>query len=1275
LVWILLIHDVSIWSLAAKTDVTKINDVNMSVRPRLSVVIPTSDRCEILRLCLAHIEAQSLSRDAFEVIVVDDGSTDGTHIFLNEYTPGFAFRHFRKDTRGGPAQARNVGILAAKGDIVLFLNDDALLEPDGLRVHLETHLAAKDIGVSVLGRFELPQSFRSHLWGYTLTNSDLVFDYGALRTDTLYGGGYYYTCNISTPRKALLEVGLFDESFTGKYWGAEDIEIGHRLAHLAPPVGILFREGCAAEHRHHLNVTDFARMFRVRGGGAVNMFVRHKAMHVHYRDIGAMDVLYWRNLPEAVERRVLALQALLRTTEAMALPLATPGDPAEAIAKHGLREQSFPALHRSGLSLWRMREDQLIPQLDVLLDEVDRTLEAAQRGECSMQVAARGVYPACLYLRWHHDTEGVCASPAIAGICKDPLEISRATSNDAAPVSVQDKGQKFIFSIVTAAFNAAPWIEIMLSSLEQQSLGFAANIQLVVVDDGSTDETATIVGRWAARYPGNIVLLRQENSGPAAARNLGLTRAEGEWISFLDADDFVDASYFQTVRDFLARAAYDGPVVACNTVLFLDVGNRTVDGHPLSYKFKETRVVDLLQEPDHIQLFVNSCLFRRSDLESNGLRFDPKIRPTFEDAHFLNLVLLRTKDFRVAFLKEAQYFYRKRGMGTGLVESGWASPAKYRDQILFGYLNLAQEYHRALGHTPAFVQNLILYEAHWFLVRMLDGALPVTLGTAQVDELFDLMSLLFHHVDARHILLSTLPALELRTRVAMLRAFKDTDFSGAPFILSDIAPDGREAQLQHWSTRETHYALRSAKGDVPIPWRKSIVHRFYGRVLAYEWRAWIPLPEDMDEAVCPDADGEQLGVACRGHLLENLDRAGSKRAFFVPQNMLSEQQRAILTQAAAPEKADMQGCWVFMDRVHKADDNAEHLCRWVMREHPELTVRFVLDRKSTDWQRLEREGFPLLAYHSRAHFLALASAAWLVSSHVDPSVADPLGTRDLFGLPTYKLAFLQHGVIKDDLSRWLNQIRLDFMVASARQEYDSLIQGRYKLTTREVALTGLPRHDALLRKAQVRKPGRTILFCPTWREHLRRTEAHIPGLQEAEVQRFRESYFFRAWSGVTGSLSLARLARERGYKLLFLPHPEVVRFLPMFPRSEAFTFLDWTGLKSVQDFLVSCAMAVTDYSSLAFEFAYLGRPVAYYQFPETPDIYSAHVWQRGYFDCESHGLGPVLRTAEDVEAWLNDMTRLGGLRQEPYESRAQAFFTLRDGQNCRRAYEAILARS
>jgi hypothetical protein len=87
----------------------------------------------------------------------------------------------------------------------------------------------------------------------------------------------------------------------------------------------------------------------------------------------------------------------------------------------GLKERDFPALYRDGLSLWRLREDRLIPLLDARLEEVRRTLAAARKGQCSMQAAARGIYPACLYLRWHHDTEGVCASPAIGEICKEPL--------------------------------------------------------------------------------------------------------------------------------------------------------------------------------------------------------------------------------------------------------------------------------------------------------------------------------------------------------------------------------------------------------------------------------------------------------------------------------------------------------------------------------------------------------------------------------------------------------------------------------------------------------------------------------------------------------------------------------------------------------------------------------------------------------------------------------------------------------------------------------------
>lgn len=118
---------------------------------------------------------------------------------------------------------------------------------------------------------------------------------------------------------------------------------------------------------------------------------------------------------------------------------------------------------------------------------------------------------------------------------------------------------EFYFSVVTAAYNAAPWIDTMLSSLVQQSLDFEKNIQVIIVDDGSTDETADVCRTPPSRnIPHNIVLLHQENSGPASARNSGLELTNGEWVTFIDADDFVAPSYFQVIQDFLTQSQYDG---------------------------------------------------------------------------------------------------------------------------------------------------------------------------------------------------------------------------------------------------------------------------------------------------------------------------------------------------------------------------------------------------------------------------------------------------------------------------------------------------------------------------------------------------------------------------------------------------------------------------------------------------------------------------------------------------------------------------------------------
>ncbi|SDB48897.1 CDP-glycerol glycerophosphotransferase, TagB/SpsB family [Desulfonatronum thiosulfatophilum] len=831
---------------------------------------------------------------------------------------------------------------------------------------------------------------------------------------------------------------------------------------------------------------------------------------------------------------------------------------------------------------------------------------------------------------------------------------------------------KFLFSVVTAVYNAEPWIETLLDSLTKQSLDFETNIQIVLIDDGSTDETADIIHNWVVRFPRNIMLLRQENSGPALARNRGLELASGQWVTFIDADDFVSPLYFQIVHDFLNETQFDGPVIACNLIFYFDAVRQAVDCHGLNYKFAKTHISNLLDEPDNIQLSLSSCFISSRLIKQSMLKIDERIRPTFEDAHFLNLYLLHTGDFRVAFLKDAHYYYRRRGAGAGLVEGGWAKSEKYHDQILFGFLNLVQQYQRTLNSVPEFIQNLIIYESHWYMTRLLEGLSECPLSSTQRESFFELMRLLFRHIEVRQILLSNLPVLELRTRIAMLKAFKGARFNFSPPVATDISADGREVQLSHWSTDEAIYRFCDCEHEISITWSKRIVHQLGGTVLSHEYRCWLPLSGCSDAWL--EIDGQRTGIFCRDRIFDKFNADMLRQFFFLPMSALSAQQNTWLALGKAPEATVYDNCWILMDRVHKADDNAEHFCRWLREHYPKQPVYFVLDRKSKDWGRLEREGFPLLAYRSNEHFAALSRTQWLISSHVDLPVTDPMGTKALFGLPRYKIAFLQHGITKEDISGWLNEFNLDCIVTSTQQEYESMLIGRYKFSARELVLTGFPRHDTLLQKSQTRKPSRTILICPTWREHLRRTEAHLPGVNQGEVKAFQESDFFHHWNKVTSSRTLARITRNHGYRLLFLPHPEVVRFLHLFQRSEAFSFLSWTDVKSVQDLMVSSSMIVTDYSSIVFDMAYIGRPVAYYQFPEMPGPFSSRRTQ-GYFSYKEHGLGPVLNTLEALEEWLSETLSQGCVLQEPYISRADAFFTFCDGHNCRRIYDEILRRS
>ncbi|HEX7970917.1 MAG TPA: glycosyltransferase [Thiobacillus sp.] len=202
-----------------------------------------------------------------------------------------------------------------------------------------------------------------------------------------------------------------------------------------------------------------------------------------------------------------------------------------------------------------------------------------------------------------------------------------------------------LISVVMPCYNAAPYVEEAIESVLRQSY---RHIELIVVDDGSKDESIRIIARLAASHPGRITVLHQTNSGPYAARNHGLAHAHGNFVAFLDADDtwHPDAlnRLHAAMTETLADVAYCG---------WQNVGEAVADTQPY--------IPPNYAESDATALFLRSCpwpingvLLRRQLVDA--LRGFSERLPTAMDYDlWLRMLALQPVVVRVA---EVLAFYR-----------------------------------------------------------------------------------------------------------------------------------------------------------------------------------------------------------------------------------------------------------------------------------------------------------------------------------------------------------------------------------------------------------------------------------------------------------------------------------------------------------------------------------------------------------------------------------------------------------------------------------------
>ena len=370
------------------------------------------------------------------------------------------------------------------------------------------------------------------------------------------------------------------------------------------------------------------------------------------------------------------------------------------------------------------------------------------------------------------------------------------------------------------------------------------------------------------------------------------------------------------------------------------------------------------------------------------------------------------------------------------------------------------------------------------------------------------------------------------------------------------------------------------------------------------------------------------------------------------------------------KKYSKKQIWLFSDRANKADDNGEAMFRYVCEKSPRgVKPVFIIDKKSSDYKRMKKIG-RVADSMSWKHKWLFLNCTCNISSQADVNdIYVFLSGTDLYRdlVSDIKFVFLQHGVIKEDMSQTYNRTNqnMSVFVTAAYPEYRSILENpAYECDESIAKLTGLPRHDRLYHDEK-----NVITLMPTWRRYLFKHSTACLGVWEPR-ENFQNSEYFHFYDELINSPRLLEALQKYGYELRFMPHPNVHGAVKYFHKNDKVQFYPLTTPYS--KIFAESKLVITDRSSAIMDFVYLRKPVLYCLFDDDDFMAGQHVYTKGYFDYERDGFGKVSYDLESIidniiAAMQNDC-RI----EDVYRERIDKFFAFNDKENCKRVYEEIV---
>ena len=348
--------------------------------------------------------------------------------------------------------------------------------------------------------------------------------------------------------------------------------------------------------------------------------------------------------------------------------------------------------------------------------------------------------------------------------------------------------------------------------------------------------------------------------------------------------------------------------------------------------------------------------------------------------------------------------------------------------------------------------------------------------------------------------------------------------------------------------------------------------------------------------------------------------------------------------------------WLIGERPGEAKDNGFHFYKYVREEHPNDDIYYIIEKDSKHLSRVDTYG-KVIFYNSFKHYYYFFKSE-LIILPFERSTFPRLNLIWYYyrlGLLRKKTVFLQHGITKELQKHYAygNRFKFDLFVCAAQKECDFVISNMNYTVDNAKAL-GFPRFDNL----SFDSTSNDIFFMPTWRQWMK----------DYTEDEFLNSTYCQEINNLLKNEIFISFIEERDIYIKLYLHDIFQKYSKLITSTSKNVCICSSSNYDVQELMINSHVMITDYSSVAFDFAYMNKLVFYYQFDKA-DYYARH-FQKGYFDCDQHGFGPVLENSAELVDSIMDY-----YNNEPYLhyiNRVKEFYGEKtDRNNSLRVYKAV----